>query len=481
MIRRIFANQAGFHEVKLKPGFNVVVAERTQESTKKDTRNGVGKSTLLEVVHFCLGSDGKAFNAELLEAWQFGLDLVLAGRELTVLRSVANPKRVLLDGDLSELPVTPKLDSSSGMLSLDTKEWVGLLGAAMFGLPAVAKKGAYTPTFRSLISYFARRGRDAFSQPFEHFRKQQEWDKQVNIAFLLGLDWEDAQSTQLLRDKQAALTGLRKAVKGGLVAGLGGKRSDLDNLLIRLEEQARAEAERLASFRVHAEYSHIQDRAGAITDAIHTLVNSNYQHRQMLALYQRDLSQEAPPDDGEVERLFAEAGVALGDSVRKRLDDVQNFHRTVVSNRREFLATEAAHLSQIILENENRVASLTEERAVLLSVLQTHGALEEHTKLEQLHLQTVGQVNETKTLLENMNKLDKGGSELKIEKELLLQRGRRDYDERHAIRAKAVNLFNANSTKLYDAPGRLLVDFTAHSGHRDQTNRVIVIAQSGAS
>ena len=62
-------------------------------------------------------------------------------------------------------------------------------------------------------------------------------------------------------------------------------------------------------------------------------------------------------------------------------------------------------------------------------------------------------------LLENITKLEASTSELKIEKELLLQRGRGDFDERRIIRSKAVNLFNANSQHLYDAAGRLLIDF----------------------
>src|SRR5580693_5426941 len=56
---RVSSNQPSFREVEFKPGFNVILAERTKDATKKDSRNGLGKSTLIEIISFCLGSKGK--------------------------------------------------------------------------------------------------------------------------------------------------------------------------------------------------------------------------------------------------------------------------------------------------------------------------------------------------------------------------------------------------------------------------------------
>ena len=56
MIHSIAANQPTFRPVKLTPGLNVILADRTKGSSRKDTRNGLGKSTLIEIIHFCLGA-----------------------------------------------------------------------------------------------------------------------------------------------------------------------------------------------------------------------------------------------------------------------------------------------------------------------------------------------------------------------------------------------------------------------------------------
>ena len=55
MIIAVRSNMPSFNEIELKPGFNVVLADRTKESTKRDSRNGLGKTTLVEIIHFCLG------------------------------------------------------------------------------------------------------------------------------------------------------------------------------------------------------------------------------------------------------------------------------------------------------------------------------------------------------------------------------------------------------------------------------------------
>jgi uncharacterized protein YydD (DUF2326 family) len=55
MIRKVSSSLTTFKEVDLTAGFNIILADRTKDSTKKDTRNGLGKSTFIDVIHFCLG------------------------------------------------------------------------------------------------------------------------------------------------------------------------------------------------------------------------------------------------------------------------------------------------------------------------------------------------------------------------------------------------------------------------------------------
>ncbi|MEH1972444.1 MAG: DUF2326 domain-containing protein [Nostoc sp.] len=91
-------------------------------------------------------------------------------------------------------------------------------------------------------------------------------------------------------------------------------------------------------------------------------------------------------------------------------------------------------------------------------MLQTHGALEEYTKLQELYLNSVSDLNEINKRIEELKNFEEGKSALKIEKERLLQRARRDYEERSEQKERAIYLFNTNSRFLYHAPGILVIE-----------------------
>jgi len=220
MIHAVRCDRQSFKAVEFGPGFNVVLADRTKESTKKDTRNGLGKSTLIEIIHFCLGANAtkrKGLLVEPLNGWSFILDMTITNESITVARNTNTPSKIFIEGNTAGWPIQPRRDQRTGRFVYGIKEWNVVLGALMFGLSVNIENMRYTPKFRSLISYFIRRGRDAFSTPFEHHRKQLEWDKQINNAFLLGLSWEDASEWQGLKEKEQLLGNLKAAAQAGLM------------------------------------------------------------------------------------------------------------------------------------------------------------------------------------------------------------------------------------------------------------------------
>ncbi len=457
MIHAVRANRESFRTLELSAGFNVVLADRTKESTKKDSRNGLGKTTLVEVIHFCLGASARArqgLRVPALAGWELSLELDVGKRRVTVYRSVDTPRRVEIEGETGGWPAAER---SGERLVMHVNEWTRILGEEMFGVPS--EDGKYPPSFRSLICYMARRGRDAFSTPFEHYRKQLEWDKQVNNAFLLGLSWENAAAWQKLKDDESVLSALKAAVASGLVEGMmGGSVGELEAEKVRLEETARRQAEELESFRVHPQYREIEQEASALTQQIHALSNENVTDRRMLGFYQEGLVETGEADPEEVAKLYRQAGVQLPGAVLRRLEQVQSFHIQLVSNRRAFLAAEVERIEAAIETREAEIQRLTARRAELMAILRQHGALDEYTLLQQRHLGTTAQLKDLETRIANMRKFEAGRSALKIEQERLHQRARRDHDERKAIRERAISLFNAHSEALYEAPGRLVID-----------------------
>jgi uncharacterized protein YydD (DUF2326 family) len=456
VILAVRANNPTFRTVRFKPGLNVILAERTKESTRKDSRNGLGKTTVLEIVHFCLGgraTKGSGVVRDDLSEWAFSVDLQLGGTVLTLTRSVVEPRKIAL----RQADTTP----GSGLDIVVAPEEVGRrLGRLAFGLTQAEESTTYAPSFRSLFSYLVRRGSEAYLSPFFHHRNQQPWDQQVNVAYHLGINWEDAREARLLADDGKLVKALKQASKSSTLVTRVGTQGELEVERVRLTTAIAAQRGRLAQFRVHEDYRTIEIRANELTEAIHRLANANQQERRFLHLYEQQILDEtqgrlAP---AQVVDVYAELGLAMPQGVRHRLDEVELFHAAVVRNRRSFLEDEIERLASAVVKREAEIQTLDAERAVQMQILKTHGALEEYQALQALLTDSITRLGDVEARLARLRELNDASSELTIRKRQVEQRARLRFDELTAQRDRTISLFNANTEALYQAPGNLIID-----------------------
>ncbi|MDD1761782.1 MAG: DUF2326 domain-containing protein [Methanothrix sp.] len=468
MITAVRSNKASFKEVSLTPGFNVVIADRTKDSKEKDTRNGLGKSTLIEIIQFCLGSDAKKSGLikKPLASWSFTLDLQIQDEPFSFTRSIDMPNRVLIEGDVSAWPIKPLKNRKTKSLDMTVRDFNEVLGYLMFGFRSHEEVATHKPGFRGLISYFIRRGRDAYSTPFEYYRKQAEVDKQVLNAFLLGLEWRYASEWQDLRDKEKLLTNLKRTANSGLFRDILGSMGELKAKRVRLEASLRREEEQLRSFHVHPQYQEIENRCNELTSEIHRIENENVTDANLLGYYNQSIQQEHPPSSEDILMLYEQAKVALPDMVKKRFEKVQEFHQKLIENRRRFLESEIDRIEQVIRSRREVIKNKSDERAGLMEILKTHGALEEYMHLQKLHYETVSQLKEIEQRIRDLKKIEQETSELAIEQVLLLQRARNDLEQRKAQTNSAIDLFNTNSEALYEAPGNLVINIRPPTGYQ---------------
>ena len=464
MIRRVRANKTTFRSIAFQPGFNVVLADKTDKSSRKDSRNGAGKSVLVEIIHFCLGgSPGTSLKKKELRDWRFTLDLQLDGKELSVTRGLDHPNKVEVVGAASFVPSDLLLPLPGGSLQIKSTEWARALGTAMFGLPAEEKAQPFTPRFRNLFPFFARSGRDAFASPFRHHRQTKIGEQQICNSFLLGLGWQYARQWQLLREKETLLKVYRQASEAGVAQLVPGSLGELEAERVRLEQAAQRTEENLRVFKVHPEYERIEEQASELTRQIHDLANQNVTDGRLLERYRSSMAEETGAADAEhtntmLQETYQEAGVFLPELVKKRLDDVQRFHRALVQGRRDFLSSEVQRLERSVVARKQQLTGLDGQRASLMQVLETHGALAEYNRLQALRQSAQEKLAEVRRRIQQLKELEEGRSQLRIDFETLRQTTRRDLDDRRTAKEQAISLFNANSEALYDAPGNLIIE-----------------------
>ncbi len=268
MIHNIYSTLPSFKNLNdLKPGLNVLLAQKTVGATSKQTRNRAGKTSLIEVVHFLMGAKAEPdaiFRTPELEGETFGMSFDLLGAPTTVERCGSNKSKVTIRGTGTE---HSKIAHS---------DWLASLGERMFGLGSLDAAGRNPPSFRSVFPYFVRRqSSGAFTTPEKHATQQQAGDMQSALMFLLGLDWQIARDWQAVRDREKTLKELKDAAGAGVLGNIIGKAADLRTQLTLQEARSKKLAAEIANFQVLPEYKELETESARLTVQLNDLANAN--------------------------------------------------------------------------------------------------------------------------------------------------------------------------------------------------------------
>ncbi len=461
MIISLKANKDTFKSVAFQPGLNLIVAERAADSTDQDSRNAVGKTTLLQIVHHCLGANLSGYlRKEVLrdEGWEFTLDLTTPSGSVSITRDTANDRVAKVSGVTLPVYLEPEM-VGNGSQQISIHALNAWLGQQLFGLP-IEKPSKYCPTFRNLISYFARREFEV--PPYQFMSGQPAWDRDVHNAYLLGLDWEPFTDLKLLDDRKSVLLTVKKSIKDGVLRGPQGDSAAMESQRVRFDQDIGELERQLQDFKIHPDYREIEEQATALTAELRKKRNNGFRLRTTLRHYEESLASEVAPVEGSVVGLFEAAQAELPDQIRHTIEDVEEFHRNVIKNRAEFLREECAGLREKIAENEAEEARIGEERAKALSIIDSFRALDEYNKLHERLADLRHERDKLAEALRQRREIDNTDDEIATERRQVISHGRRAHEEREAIRARAIEFFNSNSRALYGegSHGALEISFT---------------------
>ncbi|HRW60078.1 MAG TPA: DUF2326 domain-containing protein [Defluviicoccus sp.] len=467
MIHGVTSDLPSFKSLTFSPGLNILLADKSEGATDRQSRNGSGKTSFVELIHFLFGANAdkdSIFRSAALAPWSFEACIDVGPTTVDVARSGAKPSRIRIKGDPSPWPVQPALDGKSGELLFSNEHWRSLLGSVFFGLRAEAEDEArprFRPTFRSLFSYFARRQNSGgFLSPTQQSTKQQPWDQQVSVSYLLGLDANIPQQFQVVRTQEKAITELRKIAKEGELGRYFDTAANLRTRLTIAEARARRLSEQLAVFNVVPEYAELEREASQITREISALNDENIIDRELILQLQEALASEQPPPVASLDRLYREASVILPGTVAKRFDEVERFHQAVVQNRRSHLSAEVGTAQARIGERERTRERLDGRRRQLMGILQSGGALEHYARLQEEAGRAEAEAEGTRQRLATAERIESTKAELDIDRAKLLKALQDDHHERQAIISEAVLVFEELSNALYERAGSLTISAT---------------------
>ena len=444
MIKIIFSSLSSFKELEFHDGLNVLIAKKESGSTDRQTRNRAGKSSLIEIIHFLFGGkvDRKSlFKTETLIEESFSLDFDFNGEVLEVSRRGKQPAKV------------------STNKSATNAEWLEWLAENIFALDVIAKHEGRKPTFRSLFSYFVRRQHsNAFITPEKQSSMQQAGDYQVALLYLMGLDWTIASDWQKVRDREKTLKELKKAANVDTFGNLIGRSAELRTQLTVTKSRLTEITDQVKAFKVLPKYRELEQEADQITRSLNQLSNDNTIDNAVIRDLENSLRTEKPPELNKLKETYAEAGIVLPNVALRKYEEVHSFHESIVRNRHDYLFSELQSAKDRIKTREKEQGKLDERRREIMTILKSHGALEQFSNLQGEQGRLEAEVETLTKRFELAEQIEGTKNELDIERNNLVLRLRRNFSEQEVALTEAILAFEEISKSLYESAGSMTIE-----------------------
>ncbi|WP_342304382.1 DUF2326 domain-containing protein [Methanolobus sp. ZRKC5] len=358
---KVYSNKESFRTVTFnETGLSFIVAEQDnpESNDKGKTYNGVGKSFLVRIIHFCFGANENGYKelCEKLPDWEFYVDFKLGNNIYTVKRTTNEPNGMELNNEL--ISVSAFRDEMNSLC---------------FNIP----KNITDISFRSLIPFFIRPKRNsyvAFNEPGKVVRPYQTL---LFNSFLLGLDISLIQEKEKIKKELDRITTLEKNFKkDSLLKDFFTGNKDAVLTLVDLEERIQKLENSLKTFEVAENYREIQLKADKVEKELFTLNNdsllleSNIEQINESFNFTPDISKES------LLSVYQETNIHFSENLVKTLDDTKIFYEKLISNRKRRLVEQQNKLRLEKKNKENKMEILQRELHQLIRYLGEHQALD---------------------------------------------------------------------------------------------------------
>lgn len=440
---KIISNGTLVREIPFKPGLNLIVDNETLSGT--ESGNSVGKTTLLRIVDYCLGSDGKdiytdpEFKSEYnLEVYNFVqnnqviaiLELKTKNEKLLVLE-----RNLIVDGE--------KYYKINGEDVGSITRYRDTLAELVF------KNSSSKPSLRQLVPKFIRSEPSKMSNTIMYLHKSTSPREYEPIfLFLLGFP-----EPNLFSEKGALSREQKDLEKRLSVFEKPHSKNVIQQMLNVVDGNIATEEQKISEFRISDAYHNELDLIKRIKSKISKLsseiseINLRIELNQETIEELQDTSTEI--DSAYVKKLYDDASIYLPE-IQKKFKDVLNFHSQMVSKKVHFVEKSLVRLDGIKNDLQSELNNALEEETKLLRALTNTGTLGD---LEVMRME-LSRLREQKGGLESsLQKINETSENLK-KKSAQLERVNEKIERYIADFTKNVTTFNTYfskySKKLYE-------------------------------
>jgi len=423
-----------FHTIDFKEGLNLIVGIQKSSDTR-NTYNGVGKSLIIYLIHFCLGSNNNKMFEEKIPGWEFRLDFEIDGKPFWSTRNTSKQNDIYLNGEKKSkekfraelLPNVFNLNEKKNNLS-----------------------------FNTLFPRFIRRDRECYVSYDSFVKKEQEYQKLLNNIFLLGLDINTLQSKKNLREEFVKTEDAIKKMEA-LATIKDFSNEDTEIKILDIQETIANLENDISNFEVAENYQTIEKDANDVKYKIKSLENERTIINNNIKNINKSLSINPDISINTVINLYKEAEKKIPEMVLNDINKSVQFHEELINSRKTRLQNELSKKQQQLAEVEEVIFEYGLKVNEFLKYLDTHRALDEYIvlniKLQDLRIQYT-------KLTEYQELIKKYKKELRtIQNNLTIQQNFTDdyLDSIDTLLNSIMNTFRDLSKQFYDKPGGIKI------------------------
>lgn len=455
MIHSISANKKSFRTVRFSEGLNIVLSCRDKESKATDTSNGLGKTTLMHIIDFCLGAEPNredSLPTDRLQGWTFILEATIAGNHVFISRSVNTPEVVHVRRSDDQPFTWPNITGElqfGGDTQYKTEVWRALLGWAFFGLECELRSSEYRPDERELLSFFIRKQYVNESLPALGLTVR----KELSVSYLLGLNWEFLRELDALKAKKKDAEALARSAELKM-AEFHRKRDALEIDCRILKDRLLQMKGKLDAFKINEQYAEDERLANEYTAKIKEITNRMFILNSKIESAKKAI-RKSRVDLAKIKDVYDEVQFNFPEQLLKTLEDAQRFYEAVSENRSEFLETDIKRMEGIVSNLRTQLEEFKKLKEEKIRILASTGALDQYSKMYEAYAKTSDDLTRKQSCLDDLAKSEKQKCEVKDGQKTAAANARKEYDELEGTLGNAEKCFAGLAKLLYDAKGSL--------------------------
>jgi uncharacterized protein YydD (DUF2326 family) len=431
LLKRLFSKLDGlFEEVVFHNGINAIYGEKTENSTRKDSLNSIGKSTLLDCINFCLLSNPPSRlkkGKEFLLKYSFVLELDVDGKTIYIERNLKTEKKIMFGSVIDDLKEYNLEDLKRVLCNIFYKN--------------KDYKGYFSDNwFRKLTPFFLKiqqKKKKIYKDAVLYFDNLKTLEAIQYNLFLINIDNTLAKRNYEVKNEINRRKPVLKEIESFVKETYGVK--DIDEAKMagsNITKEIKKISDSIEIFKLGDSYEVVEKKANTLTLKIKDLLLNNNIDEMKHDNYLKNITNKVTINKKKIQSIYNEIKDSLGLAVGKAIEDAVKFKNDLLSSRKEFMQEEIDSLKKLIETRTKEITALDAERTKLFVFLSEKDAIKDLTnaffelqkKREELN-QIESKINTYKDFQREILELQKEDASLSVEINNFLEKVKKDIEK----------------------------------------------------